>query len=71
MITAVNRLYRFYHNGFRTMSWWGKRVWIIILVKLFVIFIILKIFFFRDFLQKKYETDEQKSEYVLDQLISK
>jgi len=53
------------------MSWWGKRVWIIILIKLFVIFIILKIFFFRDFLQKKYETDEQKSEYVLDQLISK
>jgi Na+/H+ antiporter NhaD/arsenite permease-like protein len=71
MISAVNRLFRFYHDGFRTMSWWGKRVWIIILIKLFVIFIILKIFFFRDFLQKKYETDEQKSEYVLDQLISK
>ncbi|OFY76532.1 MAG: hypothetical protein A2V46_15810 [Bacteroidetes bacterium RBG_19FT_COMBO_42_7] len=71
MISAVNRLFRFYHDGFRTMSWWGKRVWIIILIKLFVIFIILKIFFFRDFLQKKYETDEQKSEFVLDQLISK
>jgi len=71
LISAVNRLFRFYHDGFRTMSWWGKRVWIIILIKLFVIFIILKIFFFRDFLQKKYETDEQKSEYVLDQLISK
>ena len=70
LISAVNRLFRFYHDGFRTMSWWGKRVWIIILIKLFVIFIILKIFFFRDFLQKKYETDEQKSEYVLDQLIS-
>jgi len=71
LISAVNRLFRFYYDGFRTMSWWGKRVWIIILIKLFVIFIILKIFFFRDFLQKKYETDEQKSEYVLDQLISK
>ena len=71
LISAVNRLFRFYHDGFRTMSWWGKRVWIIILIKLFVIFIILKIFFFRDFLQKKYETDEQKSEYVLDQLILK
>jgi len=71
LISAVNRLFRFYLDGFRTMSWWGKRVWIIILIKLFVIFIILKIFFFQDFLQKKYETDEQKSEYVLDQLISK
>jgi hypothetical protein len=70
VISAVNRLFHFYYDGFRTMSWWGKRVWIIILIKLIVIFIILKIFFFQDFLQKKYSTDEQKSEYVLDQLIN-
>ena len=68
--SAVNRMFRFYYDGFRNMSWWGKRVWIIILIKLFVIFIILKIFFFQDFLKKKYNTDEQKSEYVLDQLIN-
>jgi hypothetical protein len=68
--SAMNRLFRFYYDGFRNMSWWGKRVWIIILIKLFVIFIILKIFFFQDFLQKRYNTDEQKSEYVLDQLIN-
>jgi hypothetical protein len=68
--SAMNRLFRFYYDGFRNMSWWGKRVWIIILIKLFVIFIILKIFFFQDFLQKKYNSDEQKSEYVLDQLIN-
>jgi len=71
VITAMNRLFRFYYDGFTTMSWWGKRVWIIILIKLFVLFFILKLFFFPDFLQKKYSTDEQKSEYVLDQLISK
>jgi uncharacterized membrane protein len=70
VISAMNRLFRFYYDGFRTMSWWGKRVWIIILIKLFVIFIILKIFFFQDFLHKKYNTDEQKSEYVLDQLTN-
>jgi hypothetical protein len=52
------------------MSWWGRRVWIIILVKLFIIFIILKIFFFHDFLGKKYDNEEQKSKYVLDQLIN-
>jgi hypothetical protein len=70
VISAINRLFRFYFDGFTTMSWWGKRVWIIILIKLFVIFIILKLFFFQDFLQKKYSTDEQKSEYVLEQLIN-
>jgi hypothetical protein len=70
VISAINRLFRFYYDGFTTMSWWGKRVWIIILIKLFVIFIILKLLFFQDFLQKKYSTDEQKSEYVLEQLIN-
>jgi hypothetical protein len=70
VISAINRLFRFYYDGFTTMSWWGKRVWIIILIKLFVIFIILKLLFFQDFLQKKYSTDEQKSKYVLEQLIN-
>lgn len=68
--SVMNRLFRFYYDGFRSMSWWGKRVWIIILIKLFVILLILKIFFFQDFLQKKYSTDEEKSRYVLDQLIN-
>ena len=70
VVLAISRVIRFYHDGFSSMSWWGKRVWIIILIKLFIIFIILKLFFFRDFLQKKYSSDEQKSEYVRDQLIN-
>lgn len=51
------------------MSSWGRKVWIIIIIKLFIMFAILKIFFFPDLLQKKFETDEQRSEYVMDQLI--
>jgi hypothetical protein len=70
IISVIGRVFHFYYDGFKTMTWWGKRVWIIILIKLFIIFFILKIFFFQDFLQKKYQTDEQKSEYVLDQLIN-
>jgi hypothetical protein len=70
VMSAISRIFHFYYDGFSNMSWWGKRVWIIILVKLFIIFIILKIFFFQDFLQRKYENDEQKSKYVLDQLIN-
>lgn len=68
--SAVKKIFRFYYEGFSSMSWWGKRVWIIILIKVFIIFVILKLFFFRDFLVKKYDNDEQRSEYVLDQLIS-
>ncbi len=68
--SLINRVFRFYFDGFRNMSWWGRRVWIIILIKLFVIFIILKLFFFQGFLSERYTSDDQKSEYVLDQLIN-
>ena len=66
----INRLFRFYYDGFRNMSGWGKKVWIIIIIKLFIIFAILRLFFFPDFLQKKYDNCKQRSEYVLDQLIN-
>ncbi|NMC38870.1 MAG: DUF4492 domain-containing protein [Bacteroidales bacterium] len=68
--SVIKRIFLFYYDGFRNMSWWGRRVWIIILIKLFIIFIILKMFFFRDFLKEKYGSEEQKSEYVLDQIIN-
>lgn len=68
-VSLINRIFRFYYEGFTSMSWWGKRIWLILLIKLFVIFIILKFFFFPDFLKKNYQTDEQRSEHVLEQLI--
>jgi len=66
----LNRLFLFYYEGFRNMSQWGRKVWIIIIIKLVIMFAILKIFFFQDFLKKKYDNDKQRSEYVLDQLIN-
>ncbi len=66
--SLVKRVFRFYYEGFTTMSSWGRKVWIIIIIKLFIMFFILKIFFFPDFLKKNYENDAQRSEYVLDQL---
>lgn len=68
-VSLLNRIFRFYYEGFTSMSWWGKRIWLILLIKLFVIFIILKLFFFPNFLKRNYRTDEQRSEHVLEQLI--
>ena len=52
------------------MSGWGRNVWIIIIIKLFIMFAILKFFFFPDFLGKRFDTDKQRSEYVMEQLIN-
>jgi len=65
---TVRKVFLFYYEGFSNMSSWGKKVWIIILIKVFIIFAILKLFFFPDFLKKNFENEKQRSEYVLDQL---
>jgi hypothetical protein len=63
-------VFRFYYDGFRNMSNWGKKVWLIILIKLFIIFVLLRIFFFPDFLRKNFENDSERSNYVLDNLTT-
>ncbi len=59
-------IWNFYIDGFRNMGSWGRKVWIIILIKLFIMFVILKLFFFPDFLQTNFKTDEQRSQHVLE-----
>ena len=68
--SLITRIFRFYYDGFTTMSSWGRKVWIIILIKLFIMFLILKVFFFPDFLKNNFENDSQRSEYVLDRLTN-
>jgi len=67
-LSAPVRVIRFYYYGFRNMSLWGRKVWIIIIIKLIIIFAVLKLFFFPDLLNKNFTNDEQRSEYILDQL---
>ncbi|MCG6186591.1 DUF4492 domain-containing protein [Maribellus maritimus] len=62
------RIWKFYISGFKNMSNWGRQVWLIILIKLFIMFVILRIFFFPDFLKSNFETDKERSEHVLDVL---
>ena len=64
----MKKIFRFYYDGFANMSSWGKKVWIIIFIKLFIIFVVLRLFFFPDFLKKKFDNEKQRGEYILDQL---
>lgn len=66
----IIRAWRFYVDGFRDMSLWGRKVWIIILIKLFIIFIVIKLFFMPDFLKKNFTSDEQRSKHVLENLTN-
>jgi len=68
VIAGLRELVRFYYDGFRTMSWWGRKVWIIILIKLFIMFLILRVFFFPDFLKSRFDSDSERGDYVLEQL---
>ena len=65
----VKKIIDFYISGFRSMTT-GKYLWIIILIKLFIMFAILKLFFFKGELSK-YDTQEEKSRHVIEQLIDK
>ncbi|WP_041584034.1 DUF4492 domain-containing protein [Phocaeicola salanitronis] len=59
-------IWKFYLDGFRSMTI-GRTLWILILIKLFIMFVILKVFFFPDFLKGK--TAEEKQNYVGNELI--
>lgn len=67
MLKMINRVYSFYHTGFRQMTI-GRTLWKIILIKLVVIFTVLKVLFFPDYLDTQFDTDEQKAEHVLEQI---
>jgi hypothetical protein len=56
-----------YIEGFKNLTW-GKPLWIIILIKLFIMFAILKVFFFPNILNR-FDTEEEKSEHVFKELI--
>jgi len=68
VLKGVTQTYFFYRDGFKNMGV-GKKLWKIIFIKLFVMFAILKLFFFPNYLNTTFETDEEKGSYVLEQLV--
>ena len=62
------RVYDLYVDGFRHMRL-GKTLWAIILIKLFIIFVILKLCFFPNFLKPHAEGDE--SSFVATELVER
>jgi hypothetical protein len=49
---------------------WGRSLWTVILIKLFILYVILKVFFFPDILKRDFSSEEERGDYVLEQLTN-
>jgi len=47
----------------------GKKLWVILAVKIFIFFVILKIFFFPNILQTNFSNNKQRANFVMENLI--
>ncbi|MDE6115882.1 MAG: DUF4492 domain-containing protein [Duncaniella sp.] len=64
------RIFRFYMDGFRSMTI-GKKLWILIIIKLIIIFCVFKLFFFPDILDRDYDNDVQRADAVRSTLLDR
>ena len=67
--SAIQQVFQFYMEGFREMRL-GKTLWLIILIKLFIMFFILRLFFFPNYLGQ-FDTEAEKEEHVSGELINR
>jgi hypothetical protein len=66
----LKKIWLLYYEGFRDMTV-GRTLWGIILIKLFIMFLILKMFFFPNVLKKNFDNDEERGSHVIEQLTDK
>lgn len=68
MKSSLMAIYRFYADGFKNMTW-GRQLWWLILLKIIILFLVLRAFFFQPILAGK--SEEQKIEHVGNELIKR
>ena len=61
-------IWDFYVEGFRAMTW-GRQLWLLILLKVVILFVLLRGFFFRPTLAGK--SEEQRIEHIGNQLTKR
>ena len=67
-MSIIKRIFNFYVEGFRSMTV-GKALWLLILIKLFIMFAILKLFFFPDLLSSNFDNDDDRARHVRSELL--
>ncbi len=64
---SIPQIFNFYKEGFKNLTL-GKTLWKIIFIKLFVMFVILKLFVFDVNFNSIFKSDKEKSTFVLKNL---
>jgi len=57
----------FYLQGFKSMRL-GRTLWVIILLKLFILFGVVRLFFLPDYLDSRFATEDEKAAYVSERI---
>lgn len=66
----ARKILDFYVDGFKEMTV-GRKLWVIILIKLGIMFLVFKLFFFPDILEENYDTDDDRARAVAEQLSTR
>lgn len=69
MRDRIIKIWKFYYEGFREMTI-GKTLWLIILLKLFVFFVIIKFLFFPNVLNSNFDNDQDRAAHVRRELTN-
>ncbi|WP_193551102.1 DUF4492 domain-containing protein [Campylobacter jejuni] len=64
---SISQIFNFYKEGFKNLTL-GKTLWKIIFIKLFAMFVILKLFVFDVNFNSIFKSDKEKSTFVLKNL---
>ena len=65
----LSRIFHLYYDGFRTMTL-GKTLWAVILIKLAIMFLVLKLFFFPDFINTNAKNGD-KTGFVAKEILNR
>lgn len=68
LVNILVSIWQFYRDGFRSMTL-GRTLWLIILIKLFIIFVVLRFFFFQPVLGGK--SVDEKQDFIGNELIKR
>lgn len=67
---VIKKVWLFYYEGFKNIGQTGKRLWIIILIKLFIMFAVLRLFFFPDVMKKEFDSNKERSDHIIEELTN-